>query len=125
MVMIDKLVRSGTDSAAATQTFEPDSYGVSGDVVLEPTLIECLAQTVAAAYGYDAVRLGRQPAMGMLVGVSDFQIYRHAVHSRKLELTVELKKQLGPLCLMEGRVRQNGHVVAEGTLKFYIEETNG
>jgi predicted hotdog family 3-hydroxylacyl-ACP dehydratase len=128
MVMIDALVRCDAAGAVATKTFVEGSYGVDGHRVLEPALIECLAQAVAAWHRRQAQESGRpsaRPRRGMLVGVSGFTFHRPAEQGRELELTVEITKELGAFCLANGRVRQGGVAVAEGALKFYIEEEGG
>ena len=122
MVMIDSLVRCDTQSAVALKTFDRDDYGVSGDHVLEPALIECLAQTVAAMYGSLARASGLSPRMGMLVGVSDFRLYEPARLGLVLELVTEVTKRLGPFCMVTGTITQGETLVARGNLKFYVED---
>lgn len=122
MVMIDTLVRCDTQSAVALQTFNEGDYGVSGDSVLEPALIECLAQTVAAMYGSLALASGLSPGMGMLVGVSDFRLYGPARLGLALELVTEVTKRLGPFCLVAGTITQGEALIARGNLKFYVED---
>ena len=122
MVMLDALVRSGGDAAVATKTFAPDSYGVHEGRVLESALVECLAQTVAALHGQRARQDGRPPAMGMLVGVSDFVFHRPGQCGSPLTLSVEVTRRLGPLVLALGRVEQNGELVAEGYVKLHVQE---
>lgn len=126
MVMIDALVRCDGESAVAVKTFWPEGYGSDGERVIEVALIECLAQTMAAFQGKEtARRAGRRPARGMLVGVSGFAFHLPARCGRPVRLRVEVIRRLGPLCLAAGRVEQDGALVAEGNLKFYIEEERG
>ena len=122
MVMIDAVVKCGAHCARATKRFTEGSYGLDGDHVTEPALIECLAQTVAAMHACNARRSGRPPGQGLLVGVSDFEFHCRAERDVELELTVKITKRLGPLCRATGSITQGGRVVAEGSLKFYIEE---
>ena len=122
MLMIDALKRCDADSAVATKTFRAGSYGLHDGRVIEAALIECVAQAVAALHGSSS---GAQPHAGMLVGVTDFKYYSPAEADRELEVTVEITKRLGPLCMANGRVSQGEVPVAEGRLKFYIEEDAG
>ena len=125
MVMIDALVRAEGDLATAVKTFDRESYGAEGGRVLESALIECLAQTVAALEGRNAGRSGRRPPAGMLAGVDHFVFHRRARCDCPLQLTVTVTRRIGPFCLASGRVEQDGAVLAEGNLKFYLMEENG
>lgn len=125
MLMIESLVRVESDSATATKTFSSGDYGLEGRYVLEPVLIECLAQTVAALQGYHARKSGKEPSEGMLVGVNGFEFYRPAVADSELELNVNISRYIGPFCLATGHIKQQGQLIAEGSLKFYIEQIDG
>jgi predicted hotdog family 3-hydroxylacyl-ACP dehydratase len=125
MVMVDALVRCEDDSAVAVKTFAEGSYGTDGGCVLEGALIECLAQTVAALHGHRAHQGGGRVPRGLLVGVTDFAFRRPASCGRPLQLTVRITRRLGPFCLAAGRIEQDGSLVAEGELKFHLEEDRG
>jgi predicted hotdog family 3-hydroxylacyl-ACP dehydratase len=120
MVMIDRLISCGDDTATAAKTFEPGGYGTEGDRVPAPALIECLAQTMAAMQGRRARESGRAAQFGMLVGVSGFVFHRPARCGRELTLRVKLETSLAPFLLASGEVREEDRLVAEGALKFYV-----
>ena len=122
MILIDRIVSAHEGSAVAEKTFPHGAYGSHEGHVLEPALIECLAQTVAALQGTLARRAGEPPAPGLLGGVSDFAFHRTAACGRVLRLVVAIERHLGPLCLARGRVEQDGDLVAEGSLTFRIDE---
>jgi 3-hydroxyacyl-[acyl-carrier-protein] dehydratase len=121
MIMIESLVEVGSDSATARKTFSSGEYGLDGRYVLEPLLIECLAQTVAALQGYHARKSGGEASGGMLVSVDSFEIYHFAVADSELELKINISRYLGPFCFATGHIRQDGQLIAEGKMKFYIE----
>lgn len=127
MLLIDRLAAGEPAAATATavKTFRLGSYGTDGGTVLEPALIECLAQTMAAMKGRQARAEGRAPAFGMLVGVSDFVFHRPARCESELTLTVAVRASLPPFVLAAGQVRQDGELVAEGSLKFFIGGGDG
>jgi predicted hotdog family 3-hydroxylacyl-ACP dehydratase len=122
MVLIDALVHCDADSAVAEKTFAPESYGADGGQVAEAALIECLAQTMAALAGQAARDAGDRPSAGVLAGVRGFAFHRPARCGRPLRLAVEIERRLGPLCRAAGRIEQDGALVAEGELTFYIGE---
>lgn len=120
MLMIGRLIACEKDSASAAKTFHPGDYGSEGGLVLEPSLIECLAQTMAAMQGRHAVDSHRAPQFGMLVGVSGFVFHRRAEVGRELILHVKTDASLPPFLLASGQVLQEGAIIAEGSLKFYV-----
>lgn len=122
MVMIDALTGGSERGATAVKTFREGDYGLDGEEVLEPALIECLAQTAAAMHGKLAREAGRAPGRGLLAGVADFEFRARALRGRELVLAVEFTHRLGPLWVAHGTVKQDGAVIAAGDLKFYIEE---
>jgi predicted hotdog family 3-hydroxylacyl-ACP dehydratase len=122
MIMIESLVEVESDSARATKTFSAGDYGVHKKHVLEPVLIECLAQTVAALQGHQARESGNAPALGMLAAVSNFTVHRPAATDAELEFAARIDRSIGPFRLVTGSVMQQGQLVAEGSLKFYIEQ---
>jgi predicted hotdog family 3-hydroxylacyl-ACP dehydratase len=125
MIMIDALVHIESDSATAIKTFSAGDYGLDGQYVSEPLLIECLAQTVAAAQGYHARKAGKAAPKGMLVGVNDFVINYPPVAGSELELNIKIDRHIGPFCFTKAYIRQQGRVIAQGELKLYIELEQG
>ena len=123
MVLIDSLTRCDSETAEASKTFTSADYGLeAAGRVSEPMLIECLAQTVAAAQGSQARSHGRKPAEGMLVGVSDFDFFRLACQGETLTLTTRITHRLGQFLVVEGSVWAEDELIAKGELKLYIRD---
>jgi predicted hotdog family 3-hydroxylacyl-ACP dehydratase len=121
MVMIDSVEETGEASVRAAKTFAPGDFGTDGEQVIEPVLVECLAQAVAAIQGIEARKTGNAPAAGMLVGIDGFEIKNTAVTGIPIEITVEITRKFGPFAFAEGALAQDGKTLAHGSLKFYIE----
>lgn len=122
MLMVDTLLSASETRGRALRTFRKGDYGTEGGFVIESVLIECLAQTVAAIHGLKALAQGGTPAPGMLVGIEDFAFFAPAVVDFELELEVEITRRLGPFCLADGLIRQENRNIAQGCLKFYVED---
>lgn len=123
MVLIDSLIRCDAETAEAAKTFTGADYGLDADGrVAEPMLIECLAQTVAAAHGYRARLHGHKPADGMLVGVSGFDFSRPARQGEPLRLATRITHRLGQFLVVEGSIRTGEELIAAGAMKLYIED---
>jgi 3-hydroxymyristoyl/3-hydroxydecanoyl-(acyl carrier protein) dehydratase len=89
--------------------------------VLEPALVECVAQTAAAALGQRAQMRGQSGSagIGMLTAVSDFQIHSRAPAGKQLQIKVRELRRLGPMLLVAGTVSCEGREIASGELMLY------
>jgi len=123
MRMIDSLTEWTGDSAVGVAVFDKAHMAVSDGLVTEPALVECVAQTVAAMEGRkrldsespDDIQ-AHQP--GMLCGVSDFVIEKRPGANKRLKIEVVVRKRLGAMLLVDGRIVCDDVVVASGSLKL-------
>lgn len=116
--MVDRILERGPERAVAEASFEVGSYGVSGGLVLEPALLECLAQVVAALGGEGEVK----PGLGMLVGVSDFEFLRPVQAGQLTRLELRVERRLNPFLIVEARALQEGLLCAQGMLNFAFSD---
>lgn len=122
MRWIDELVEVTDTTARATACFAADHFAVADGAVLETALVECVAQTVAAAQGARAGASGKSgsPAGGMLAAVSGFQIASRPPCGQTLHIAVREVKRFGPMMLVSGTVTCGGQTVAAGELTLYV-----
>ena len=121
MRWLDALTECTDTTATATVCFNADHFAVADGVVLESALVECVAQTVAAALGYRGQKRGEsgKPGLGMLTVVSDFQIRSRPLAGKQLTVEVRELRRLGPMLLVTGSVACDGQVIAIGELTLY------
>ena len=108
--------------ATATACFEENDYAVADGKVLETALVECVAQTVAAALGHLAQSGASKPGSaphGMLVAASNFKIMSRPSAGQVLHIEVRERRRLGPMLLVTGTISCAGQVVASGELSLY------
>ena len=122
VILIDALLEASETRGAAAKTFRGGDYGLCGDLVCEPALIECAAQTVAALFGYQAFSKPGTSALGFLAGVSSFSFSRRPSAGEPLRIEVEVARNLGPLFMVNARVLSGAEQVAGGELKLYLQE---
>ena len=123
MIMVDGYKRISKDSALAEKTFRPKDYGCNNGIVVESILIECIAQTVAAHYGYKALkREDQKPAMGMLVTVDAFNFFHPVPEDATILISIEKKDQIGPFNIIKGEINSQGKLMASGQIKIYNQE---
>jgi len=90
--------------------------------VFETTLVECMAQTVAAALGHRLRASGPSPGAannGMLAAVSNFKIHSHPPLDKTLTIEVREVKRLGPMLLIAGKISCDAELIATGDLSLY------
>jgi predicted hotdog family 3-hydroxylacyl-ACP dehydratase len=121
MRWIEALTDCTDTTARATANFTADHFAVSDGVVIETALVECVAQTVAAALGYRARASGKVGAAnnGMLAAVSNFKILSHPPLDKTLTIEVRELKRLGPMLLIAGTISFDGQLIATGELSLY------
>ena len=117
MRFIETLTHSDATGARATTRFSLDHFAVSDGLVVEAALVECLAQTVAAALGQRAN--GGEAKPGMLVAVTNFQIHTRPAAGANLEIEARERKCLGPMRLIAGTITADGQLIASGALTLY------
>jgi predicted hotdog family 3-hydroxylacyl-ACP dehydratase len=121
MLWIRALTRCTDTEATATATFQDGDFALQNGAVSETALVECVAQTVAAAQGERARRSGKTGATGggMLAAVTDFRIQAPAPVGKPLDIDVRELKRFGPMLLVSGEVKCEGQLIASGQLSLY------
>ena len=123
MLLIHQLLEKHEDTAV-TEAVVP-SKGIFVDPnrgLLPEYIIELVAQSMAAANGFDAKQNGQIPPRGFLVGIDRFS-WMVKAHPGEI-LRIELKKafQFQTVTIMEGRVIGPNGPVACGELKVWEEK---
>ena len=123
MRFIDGLVECSETTAVATACFRADSFALADGLVLETALVECVAQTVAAALGQRAKNSGESDsgiaAKGMLVCVSNFKIHSRPPAGKTLRIEIRELKRLGLMLRVTGEISCDGQPIAAGELTLY------
>ncbi len=122
MQWITALTGCTETTATATACFGENDFAVADGKVLETALVECVAQTVAAALGQRAQAGGgksRAAANGMLVAVSNFKILSRPLAGKTVHIEVREVRRLGLMLLVAGTILCEGQTVATGELSLY------
>lgn len=121
MRWVDALIDCTDTTATATTIFTSNHFAVANRTVIATALVECMAQTVAAALGHRMRASGKSGAAnnGMLAAVSNFKI--HSSPPMNLELTIEVRevKRLGPMLMIAGTISCGTRLIATGELSLY------
>ena len=121
MRWVDALTDCTDTTATATTRFTPEHFAVADGVVIETALVECMAQTVAAALGQRMCASGKSATAnnGMLAAVSNFKIFSQPPFDQTLTIQVREVKRLGPMLMIAGRISCGTELIATGDLSLY------
>jgi hypothetical protein len=119
MRWVNALTACTENAASAIARFEDGDFPVADGMVLETALVECMSQTVAAAFGHRGGGKTGGTDKGMLVAVSNFKIRSRPQVGKDLLIEIRELKRLGPMLLVGGAVSCEGQAVASGELSLY------
>jgi predicted hotdog family 3-hydroxylacyl-ACP dehydratase len=124
MRWLDSLVECTDTTAVGTASFNAGHFAVTNGKISEAALVECVAQTVAAALGERARARGHSANAGigntgMLAAVSNFQIHSPPPLDKPLRIEVRELKRFGPMLLVAGAISCEGQPIASGELTLY------
>jgi predicted hotdog family 3-hydroxylacyl-ACP dehydratase len=121
MRWVEKLIDCTDTTATATTHFTAEHFAVANGIVIETALVECMAQTVAAALGHRMRASGKLGTAnnGMLAAVSNFKIHTPPPLHQTLTIEVREVKRLGPMLMITGKISCGADLIATGDLSLY------
>jgi predicted hotdog family 3-hydroxylacyl-ACP dehydratase len=123
MRFINALTSCDEKTATATANFSESDFAIADGKVIETALVECVAQTVAAALGQRVQNGGdgksAAAANGMLIAVSNFKIILQPSAGKNLQIEISETRRLGPMLMIHGKISCDGQTVAAGDLSLY------
>jgi 3-hydroxyacyl-[acyl-carrier-protein] dehydratase len=124
MLFIDSLISRTGDKATALAKVPAHPICINpGRGLLPEFYIEIMAQTMAAANGYDALCENRTPRNGFLVGLDKFELLEKA-DAETLRIETTKTFEFGPVKIIEGRVYCGDMMVASGEVKVWEDKEN-
>lgn len=123
VIMIDEYQKISQDKACSNKQFTPDSYGCDRGWVIDSILVEAVAQTVAAHFGYKALEeKDGETGQGMLTNVDEFVWHKRVADTSKIDILISKTDEVGPFKLISGEVRVKETLVANGRIKVFNPE---
>jgi len=118
LLFVRRLLEWRRHHAAAEAVIDPSWLWPDAQTVPRPLLIEAIAQTVAAAVGYESLvdRLPREE--GLLVSCRKFSFHRDVPARTALRVEIYEERTIRPFGMGQGKVMIGGDLVAEGDLQF-------
>ncbi|GAO42092.1 hypothetical protein FPE01S_01_11050 [Flavihumibacter petaseus NBRC 106054] len=92
------------------------------DGVLAPTaLVENIAQTAAAAAGYQAKQSGEKVKIGFIGAIKNLQVFGEAREGDLLETETIQVQSVFNVSIVEGKVFCRGKLLASGEIKIFLQ----
>lgn len=123
MMMVSTFEATGEQSAASSLTISRDNYFLlPGDEMSETGLIEHIAQSASALAGYQSLSSGvSTPPVGLIGEVKHFACHRRARLGETVATSVSFGFTFGAATLLKGESRVGNEVIAEASMKIFIQ----
>lgn len=121
-VMIDHLVSATRERFESEFTVREDNVLVQGGLFQETGLIEHIAQTCAAAFGYLDREAGGEPKIGFIGAVSKVLVTELPPVGARVRTVVTPLHQLGNIYLVKGESSLDGRILLGCELKIVVNE---
>lgn len=120
-VMIDSLVTAGQDGFQSTFAIASDNLFLENSVLSESALIENIAQTCAAGFGYlNSLEEEGEPKIGFIGAVTQVRIQNQAKLNDQIETSVQILSTFDTIHLIEGTATSNGEVLLSCQMKIVL-----
>lgn len=122
MVLVDRFGGIDADGVSHTElTVSEACLFVDAGRMTECGLIEHMAQSAASRVGWRCREQGRPVPVGFIGAVSRFTAYALPPVGTRLRTSLRIVQEVGAISLAELRTEADGDVVAEGSLKIYLQ----
>ena len=125
MLLIDRLIERQGDRATAIANIDKFSICYNENKgVLPEYLVEIMAQTMAAANGYDGLLSSIPPKDGFIVGLDKFHLKKLPQTDKEMIIRVVKTMEFGAMKIMEGEVFIGPMSIASVELKVWEPPPN-
>lgn len=124
IMMVDELLQVVGDDCTCQLTVRPDNYFLENDQqMVEPGVIEHIAQSASAFAGYRAVAEGAtEPPVGYIGEVKNFRLYRRPRLGDVLKTTITMGATVGGVTIISGTTIVGEETIAETQMKIFVRE---
>jgi predicted hotdog family 3-hydroxylacyl-ACP dehydratase len=119
-VMIDELIACDGTSATSLMEVRQDNLFVRNGVLMEPALVENIAQTAAARIGYICNQENKAVPVGYIAAVQNLVIKKLPKTGDLLETEIVITNQVLNVTIISGKVKVNDAIAASCEMKIFI-----
>ena len=122
IVMIHELIEASEESAVTHLKITPDNVFVKDNILLEPGLVENIAQTAAAQVGYIFSKKNIPIPIGYIAGIKDLVIHDRPAVGSTLTTTIKVLNQVLDVTLVEGMIHVGGQLIARCEMRIFVRK---
>ena len=119
-IMVSNLLAATPDKFESDFVVNPQNIFVKDGILQEAALIENMAQTCAAGFGFLNNKAGTEPMTGFIGAISKLKIYILPSINTKLNTKVVVTHRLENIFLVKGEVFQQGVLLAGCEMKIVV-----
>lgn len=122
-IMIDELKKADSSGFISTFTVRDDNIFLTKNELSESALVENIAQTCAAGFGYlNRNEAGGKNKIGFIGSVSKLAVYHQAFQSNEIETTIQIIADFGGVHLIEGIAQTKTHTLLKCQMKIVLAD---
>ncbi|MBS1635123.1 MAG: 3-hydroxyacyl-ACP dehydratase [Bacteroidetes bacterium] len=122
IVLVSRIYKCDDQSVVTGFDIAEGHIFVKNGKLLEPGVIENMAQTAASAAGFKAVAENTSPAVGFIGNIKNLSITHLPAVGKELITEVSTKTQVMNVSLVEARSYCDGRLVASCEMKIFLQE---
>jgi 3-hydroxymyristoyl/3-hydroxydecanoyl-(acyl carrier protein) dehydratase len=120
-VMIDSLLDANETGFNTDFQITSENLFLEDGILSESSLIENIAQTCAAGFGYlNSLVEGGEPKLGFIGAVTQVQVINPAKLDDLIETSVQILSTFDTIHLVEGTAKSNGKVLLSCQMKIVL-----
>ena len=121
IIMVHALVEADDDHAVTELAVEPDNVFVSNGVLIEPGLVENIAQTAAMHVGYQCSLKNIPIPIGYIAAVKDLKIKDLPKQNTRISTSVRITNKVLDVTVVEGRIEQEGNLLCSCEMRIFAK----
>ncbi|HTF29595.1 MAG TPA: hypothetical protein VK625_12170 [Flavitalea sp.] len=121
-VMISELVYCEGEETRSKFFVEADNIFLKEEKLMEPALVENIAQTAAARAGWLALNENRPVAIGYIGAIQQLEIFDLPVKGDTLDTEIRVMNQVFNVTLISGKLSCKGRLLATCEMKIFISK---
>lgn len=120
-VMIDSLLDANEKGFNTNFQITSENLFLENGILSESSLIENIAQTCAAGFGYlNSLVEGGEPKLGFIGAVTQVQVENTAKLNDLIETSVQIISTFDTIHLVEGIAKSNGQILLTCQMKIVL-----
>lgn len=120
-IMVDELLTANDTGFTSRFTVQADNVLLEGESLSESALMENIAQTCAAGFGYlNSLREDGEPKLGFIGAITKVDVLGAARLNDRIETTIEVLNTFDSIHLVSGIARCNAQTLLTCQMKIVL-----